>query len=144
MRHSQNKLKKMVQDKMTELAHAVRRAEQYESEVKKLRNRVEELKRDLAVAEDELDTASNNIRKLQRSNDELQEQVDNFQVQLQHLHTRFVFAKTSVDFDYNAFKSHLTNWDEVLILYLSCAFFTLVWKKKMVEKKWRYMMKMNV
>jgi coiled-coil domain-containing protein 102A len=144
LRHSQNKLKKMVQDKMTELAHAVRRAEQYESEVKKLRNRVEELKRDLAVAEDELDTASNNIRKLQRSNDELQEQVDNFQVQLQHLHTRFVFAKTSVDFDYNAFKSHLTNWDEVLILYLSCAFFTLVWKKKMVEKKWRYMMKMNV
>ncbi|KYB28753.1 coiled-coil domain-containing protein 102A isoform X2 [Tribolium castaneum] len=88
LRHSQNKLKKMVQDKITELAHAVRRAEQYESEVKKLRSRVEELKRDLAVAEDELDTASNNIRKLQRTNDELQEQVDNFQVQLQHLHTR--------------------------------------------------------
>lgn len=80
----------MVQDKITELAHAVRRAEQYESEVKKLRSRVEELKRDLAVAEDELDNASNNIRKLQRTNDELQEQVDNFQVQLQHLHTRFV------------------------------------------------------
>ncbi|KAJ8944465.1 hypothetical protein NQ314_009471 [Rhamnusium bicolor] len=87
LRHSQNKLKKMVQDKITELAHAVRRAEQYESEVKKLRSRVEELKRDLAVAEDELDTATNSIRKLQRSNDELQEQVDNFQVQLQHLHT---------------------------------------------------------
>lgn len=79
----------MVQDKITELAHAVRRAEQYEQEVKKLRSRVEELKRDLAVAEDELDSASNNIRKLQRSNDELQEQVDSFQVQLQHLHTRY-------------------------------------------------------
>lgn len=79
----------MVQDKITELAHAVRRAEQYESEVKKLRVRVEELKRDLAVAEDEIDTATNNIRKLQRTNDELQEQVDNFQVQLQHLHTRY-------------------------------------------------------
>lgn len=88
MKHSQNKLKKMVQDKMTELAHAVRRAEQYETEVKKLRSRVEELKRDLAVAEDELDNAMNNIRKMQRSNDELQEQVDNFQLQLQHLHTR--------------------------------------------------------
>lgn len=87
LKHSQNKLKKMVQDKITELAHTVRRAEQYETEVKKLRNRVEELKRDLAVAEDELDTASNNIRKLQRTNDELQEQVDSFQVQLQHLHT---------------------------------------------------------
>lgn len=92
MKHSQNKLKKMVQDKITELAHAVRRAEQYESEVKKLRVRVEELKRDLAVAEDEIDTATNNIRKLQRTNDELQEQVDNFQVQLQHLHTRYAAA----------------------------------------------------
>lgn len=85
----------MVQDKITELAHAVRRAEQYESEVKKLRVRVEELKRDLAVAEDEIDSATNNIRKLQRTNDELQEQVDNFQVQLQHLHTRLVFCFTS-------------------------------------------------
>lgn len=87
LKHSQIKLKKMVQDKMTELAHAVRRAEQYENEVKKLRGRVEELKRDLAVAEDELDSATNNIRKLQRTNDELQEQVDNFQLQLQHLHS---------------------------------------------------------
>ncbi|KAJ8932984.1 hypothetical protein NQ318_010568 [Aromia moschata] len=88
LKHSQNKLKKMIQDKITELAHAVRRAEQYETEVKKLRSRVEELKRDLAVSEDELDTATNNIRKLQRTNDELQEQVDSLQVQLQHLHTR--------------------------------------------------------
>lgn len=90
LKHSQTKLKKLVQDKITELAHAVRRAEQYETEVKKLRNRVEELKRELAVAEDEIDSATNNIRKLQRANDELQEQVDNFQVQLQHLHTRLV------------------------------------------------------
>lgn len=90
LRHSQNKLKKMLQDKMTEMAHAVRRAEQYENEVKKLRTRVEELKKDLALAEDELDTAQNHSRKLQRANDELQEQVDNFQVQLQHLHTRLV------------------------------------------------------
>lgn len=90
LRHSQNKLKKMLQDKMTEMAHAVRRAEQYENEVKKLRMRVEELKKDLALAEDELDTAQNHSRKLQRANDELQEQVDNFQVQLQHLHTRLV------------------------------------------------------
>lgn len=78
----------MVQDKVGELAHASRRAEQYEAEVKKLRTRVEELKKDLAIAEDELDTASNNVKKLQRTNDELQEQVDNFQIQLQHLHSR--------------------------------------------------------
>lgn len=88
LKHSHSKLKKVVQDKVTELSHALRRAEQYETEVKRLRNRVEELKRELAIAEDEVDMATNNIRKLQRTNDELQEQVDNFQVQLQHLHSR--------------------------------------------------------
>nr|CAD7426954.1 unnamed protein product [Timema monikensis] len=92
LKHSHGKLKKVLQDKSTELAHAVRRADQYESEVKRLRGRVEELKKDLAVAEDEVDSASNNIRsvylKLQRSNDELQEQVESLQVQLEHLQTR--------------------------------------------------------
>lgn len=78
----------MLQDKMTELSHTTRRAEQYEAEVKRLRNRVEELKRDLAVAEDELDSATNNNRKMQRTNDELQEQVESLQVQIEHLHTR--------------------------------------------------------
>jgi coiled-coil domain-containing protein 102A len=62
LRHSHGKLKKVLQDKSTELAHAVRRAEQYEAEVKRLRGRVEELKRELSVAEDEVDSASNNIR----------------------------------------------------------------------------------
>lgn len=62
LKHSHGKLKKVLQDKMTELAHAVRRAEQYETEVKRLRGRVEELKRELAVAEDEVDSATNNIR----------------------------------------------------------------------------------
>lgn len=88
LRHSHGKLKKVLQDKSTELAHAVRRAEQYEAEVKRLRGRVEELKRELSVAEDEVDSASNNIRKLQRTNDELQEQVESLQVQVEHLHTR--------------------------------------------------------
>ncbi|BES98269.1 Coiled-coil domain containing [Nesidiocoris tenuis] len=88
IKHSHNKLKKVLADKTTELAHTMRRAEQYEAEVKRLRNRVEELKRELAVAEDEVDSASNNIRKLQRTNDELQEQVESLQVQLQHLQTR--------------------------------------------------------
>lgn len=62
MKHAHSKLKKVLVDKTTELAHAVRRAEQYESEVKRLRSRVEELKRELAVAEDEVDSATNNIR----------------------------------------------------------------------------------
>ncbi|KAK9499507.1 hypothetical protein O3M35_002536 [Rhynocoris fuscipes] len=88
LKHAHNKLKKILSDKTTELAHTTRRAEQYEAEVKRLRSRVEELKRELAVAEDEVDSATNNIRKLQRTNDELQEQVESLQVQLQHLQTR--------------------------------------------------------
>lgn len=88
VKHSHNKLKKVLQDKSTELAHAVRRAEQYEAEVKRLRGRVEELKRELAVAEDEVDGATNNIRKLQRTNEELQEQVESLQLQVEHLHSR--------------------------------------------------------
>ncbi|KAJ9599912.1 hypothetical protein L9F63_009740, partial [Diploptera punctata] len=95
LRHSHGKLKKVLQDKSTELAHAVRRAEQYEAEVKRLRGRVEELKRELAVAEDEVDSASNNIRKLQRTNDELQEQVESLQVQVEHLHTRLRMNSSS-------------------------------------------------
>ncbi|XP_069679135.1 coiled-coil domain-containing protein 102A isoform X2 [Periplaneta americana] len=95
LRHSHGKLKKVLQDKSTELAHAVRRAEQYEAEVKRLRGRVEELKRELAVAEDEVDSASNNIRKLQRTNDELQEQVESLQVQVEHLHTRLRMTSSS-------------------------------------------------
>lgn len=62
MKHAHSKLKKVFQEKSTELAHAVRRAEQYEAEVKRLRGRVEEVKRELAVAEDEVDAASNSIR----------------------------------------------------------------------------------
>ncbi|GIY43953.1 hypothetical protein CDAR_422871 [Caerostris darwini] len=85
LKHAHTKLKKVLQDKSTELAHALRRSEQYEAEVKKLRGRIEELKKELASAEDEVDAATNNIRKLQRTNDELQEQVESLQVQVEHL-----------------------------------------------------------
>lgn len=50
------KLKKQFQEKVAELAHANRRVEQHEAEVKKLRLRVEELKKELAQAEDEVRT----------------------------------------------------------------------------------------
>lgn len=56
------KLKKILTDKTTELNHSGRRIEQYETEVKKLRLRIEELKRDLATAEDEVDSNNNNVR----------------------------------------------------------------------------------
>lgn len=58
--------------------------------MKRLRQRVEELKRELASAEDELDSAVNQVRRLQRSNDELVGQTEGLQVQIQHLQTRLV------------------------------------------------------
>ncbi|NWY07469.1 C102A protein, partial [Nothoprocta ornata] len=88
LKHVHTKLKKQYQEKMAELAHAIRRVEQHEAEVKKLRLRVEELKKELAQAEDELDEAHNQTRKLQRSLDEQTEQSENFQVQLEHLQSR--------------------------------------------------------
>lgn len=54
MRHVHSKVKKQYQEKMAELAHANRRVEQHETEVKKLRLRVEELKKELGQAEDEV------------------------------------------------------------------------------------------
>lgn len=64
-------MKKMLSEANVELGHAVRRAEQYEVEVKRLRTRVEELKKELTLAEDEIDAASSAIRRLQRNNEEL-------------------------------------------------------------------------
>ncbi|XP_064640014.1 coiled-coil domain-containing protein 102A-like isoform X2 [Lineus longissimus] len=88
LKHSHSKLKKIHQEKSTELDHAKRRAEQYELEVKKLRARIEDLKRDLATAEDEVDTQTNNSRRLVRTTDELQEEVENLRTQLQHSQSR--------------------------------------------------------
>ncbi|XP_018431507.1 PREDICTED: coiled-coil domain-containing protein 102A, partial [Nanorana parkeri] len=54
LRHSHGKLKKQHQEKMAELNHANRRMEHLEGEVKKLRLRVEELKKELGQAEDQV------------------------------------------------------------------------------------------
>ncbi|XP_046441341.1 coiled-coil domain-containing protein 102A-like [Daphnia pulex] len=88
LRHAHNKLKKALQDRSVELGHGLRRAEHSEAEVRRLRSRIEELKREVAAAQDELDAATNNVRKLQRTNEELQEQVDSLQIQATHLQTR--------------------------------------------------------
>lgn len=61
----------MISEANIEMGHAVRQKEQYETEVKRLRSRVEELKKELTFAEDELDSASNAVRRLQRTNEEL-------------------------------------------------------------------------
>lgn len=55
----------MLAETNTELGHAVRRAEQYETEVKRLRARVEDLKQELAGAEDEIDSLQAQIQHLQ-------------------------------------------------------------------------------
>lgn len=52
----------MYADQSAELAHLVRRGEQYDGEVKRLRSRVEELKRELATTEEDFDMASNSIK----------------------------------------------------------------------------------
>ena len=65
LRHSHNKFKKMLAETNTELGHAVRRAEQYETEVKRLRARVEELKHELTGAEDEIDSLQAQMQHLQ-------------------------------------------------------------------------------
>nr|XP_022337809.1 coiled-coil domain-containing protein 102A-like [Crassostrea virginica] len=88
LRHVHTKLKKTFQERQTELDHSRRRAEQYEMEVKKLRIRIEELKKELANAEDEADNQANLYRRVQRTNDELQEQIENLQVQLNHTQSR--------------------------------------------------------
>ncbi|XP_076375295.1 coiled-coil domain-containing protein 102A isoform X1 [Megalopta genalis] len=77
-------LKKSLEEKTTELSHAMRRSEQYEAEVKRVRARVEELKKELAIAQDEVDAATNNVRKLQRVNEDLLEQLESANVQLEH------------------------------------------------------------
>ncbi|GFO05859.1 coiled-coil domain-containing protein 102a [Plakobranchus ocellatus] len=66
MRHSQGKLRKVLGERGTELEHTRRRAEQYQEEVRKLRGRVEELKHDLAAAEDEKSSSANSHLILKR------------------------------------------------------------------------------
>lgn len=89
LRHSQSKIKKMLSETNTEIGHAVRRAEQYETEVKRLRSRVEELKKELAIAEDQTDTTCNQMRRLQRTNEELNGHVEGLQEKLHQLSARY-------------------------------------------------------
>ena len=72
-------------EKTTDLSHALRRSEQYEVEVKKVRLRVEELKKELAVAQDEVDTVNCTVRKLQRVNEDLVEQLEATSMQVNRL-----------------------------------------------------------
>lgn len=88
LKHSYSKLKKMLAEKATELSHALRRSEQYEAEVKRVRSRVEELKKELATSQDEVDSVTNTARRLQRTNEDLIEQLESANVQLEHFRNR--------------------------------------------------------
>lgn len=77
-----------MEEKTIELSHAMRRSEQYEAEVKRVRARVEELKKELAAVQDEVDAATNSVRKLQRANEDLLEQLESANVQLEHFRNK--------------------------------------------------------
>ncbi|XP_076991376.1 coiled-coil domain-containing protein 102B isoform X2 [Tamandua tetradactyla] len=88
LQHAYHKLNKQYQERMAELTHANNLMDQNEAEVKKLRFRVEELKRGLNQKEEELDDSLNQIRKLQRSLDEQKETNENMETKLRHLKSR--------------------------------------------------------
>jgi len=88
LRHSHGRLRKAHADRGEEMTHWRRKAETSEKEVKRLRARIEELKKELARAEDQMDESANCIRRLQRSNEELLSQAEGYQVQIEHLGSR--------------------------------------------------------
>ncbi|XP_062501240.1 coiled-coil domain-containing protein 102A-like [Corticium candelabrum] len=88
LKHNHNRLKKQMLDQAAELEHSKRLIEQRDQEVKQLRIRVEDLKRQMVEAQDSVDMKCNSERKLQRTIDEQQEQIDNLQTQLGHQLTR--------------------------------------------------------
>eukprot|EP00095_Tigriopus_kingsejongensis_P007652 maker-scaffold116_size340332-snap-gene-0.28 protein:Tk07652 transcript:maker-scaffold116_size340332-snap-gene-0.28-mRNA-1 annotation:"coiled-coil domain-containing protein 102a" len=88
LRHAHNRIRKSLAEKSEELVHWQRRSDVFEKEVKKLRLRIEELKKDLGRAEDELDSSGNSISRLQRSNEELLSQAEGYEVQIEHLTSR--------------------------------------------------------
>ncbi|XP_050423021.1 coiled-coil domain-containing protein 102A [Adelges cooleyi] len=99
LKHAVSKQKKTFVDQNNELAHSTRRAEQYEGEVKRLRSRVEELKRELATTQEDYDVATNTIKKLQRYNEDLQEQLDGLRTELKHQNIRLARLTSRVSMD---------------------------------------------
>ena len=87
-RHALGRLRKSYTETVDELSHWQRKSDASDKEVKKLRLRIEELKRELGKAEDELDEGSNSVRRLQRTNEELLSQMEGYQVQIEHLNSR--------------------------------------------------------
>jgi coiled-coil domain-containing protein 102A len=62
LRHGHGRLRKAHSERGEELTHWRRKSETSEKEVKRLRTRIEELKKEMARAEDEMDESANSIR----------------------------------------------------------------------------------
>ena len=97
-------LKKVLSCKSVECEHSGRRADQYEAEVKRLRQRVVKLRQEHAATQDELDAANNTTRRLVRTKEELQDTVETLQLKLNHLQSRIR--------NYNRNKKLLPDTDE--------------------------------
>ena len=88
LRHQHSRLRKSYQEKQEEMNHLQRKSENSDKEIRKLRARVDEVKKELAKSEDENDQNANCIRRLQRTHDELTSQAEGYQVQIEHLTSR--------------------------------------------------------
>jgi hypothetical protein len=74
LRHAHSQLKKVLQDKCNDLALALRRGEHAENDCKRMRLKVEGLKKELVLAEEETTGAMSTLRKLQQKNNALQQE----------------------------------------------------------------------
>ncbi|CAH1779037.1 unnamed protein product [Owenia fusiformis] len=97
LRHAHSRQCQQLDETLEELDHCRRRAEQYDTEVRKLRGRVDDLKKQLANAEDEADGQSNIVRRLQRTNDEIQQESENLRLQVDHLQSRLRSSNQAVE-----------------------------------------------
>jgi len=88
LRRQVSRDQKALQDRNEELVHSRRRAEQHECEVRALRSRIEELKKQQTTTEDELDNVQNQHRKLIRVVEEKEEDIEKLQLQYDQAQTR--------------------------------------------------------
>ncbi|XP_057291315.1 coiled-coil domain-containing protein 102A-like isoform X1 [Hydractinia symbiolongicarpus] len=83
-----NRTRRQLQDKTDALNHEQKRTEHYESEIKKLRSRVDQLKKQILGTEEKIDLRENHIRRFQRSLEEQTQLKETLQSQVKHLTTR--------------------------------------------------------
>lgn len=88
LKHCYTKLKKRLAKKTTEFLNALRRSDKYEAEVKRVRAKLEELKKELSTAQEEVYASTNTVRRLQRVKKDLVEQLESANVQLNHFMDR--------------------------------------------------------